>query len=181
MIQILAASAAAHIGLSSDFLRRQAGEIARKSSCRAAARMMANDYPTVENMSYADIDMGYVIAFRVQVNRGEPVTAGLPGDHVVALHADDHRAIYRKHKGRETGTGLRVSLGGLRTAEGSHVSWLRGPLSVGAIAGLLAARRLRRSSGFERCARVATYSLIGGAAVWLGLIASANRRSGAAV
>jgi hypothetical protein len=75
--------------------------------------------------------MGHVIAFRVQLNRDEPVTAGLPGDHVVSVHADDHRAIYRKHRRRETGTGLRLSLRGLRTAEGSHVSWLRGPLSVG--------------------------------------------------
>ena len=44
--------------------------------------------------------------------------------------------------------------------------------AIAVIAGALAARRLRRSPGFERCARVATYSLIGGAAVWLGLIAS---------
>lgn len=43
---------------------------------------------------------------------------------------------------------------------------------IAVVAGALAARRLRRSSDFERCARVATYSLIGGAAVWVGLIAS---------
>ena len=40
-------------------------------------------------------------------------------------------------------------------------------------AGALAARRLRQSSpAFERCARVATYGLAGGAVLWLGLIAS---------
>jgi hypothetical protein len=47
-----------------------------------------------------------------------------------------------------------------------------GLTAIAIIAGALAARRLPRSPGFERCARVATYSLIGGAAVWLGLIAS---------
>jgi hypothetical protein len=47
-----------------------------------------------------------------------------------------------------------------------------GLTAIAAIAGALAARRLRQSPGFGRCARVATYSLIGGAAMWLGLIAS---------
>ena len=47
-----------------------------------------------------------------------------------------------------------------------------GLTAIAVIVGALAARRLRWSPGFERCARGATYSLIGGAAVWLGLIAS---------
>ena len=45
--------------------------------------------------------------------------------------------------------------------------------AAAAAVGALALRRLRGSSpGFERCARVGTYSLVGGAAVWLALIAS---------
>ena len=45
--------------------------------------------------------------------------------------------------------------------------------AVAVVAGALAARRLRQSSpAFERCARVATYGLVGGATLWLGLIAS---------
>jgi hypothetical protein len=45
--------------------------------------------------------------------------------------------------------------------------------AVAAAAGVLAARRLRGSSpGLERCARIGAYSLVGGAALWLGLIAS---------
>jgi hypothetical protein len=45
--------------------------------------------------------------------------------------------------------------------------------AVAAAAGALAARRLRGSSpGWERCARLGMYSLVGGAALWLGLIAS---------
>jgi hypothetical protein len=45
--------------------------------------------------------------------------------------------------------------------------------AVGVTFGALAARYLRRSSpAFGRCARVATYGLVGGAALWLGLIAS---------
>jgi hypothetical protein len=45
--------------------------------------------------------------------------------------------------------------------------------AVGAAAGALAARRLRGASpAFERCARIGAYSLVGGAALWLGLIAS---------
>jgi len=45
--------------------------------------------------------------------------------------------------------------------------------AVAAAAGVLAARRLRQSSpAFERCARVAACGLVGGAALWLGLIAS---------
>jgi hypothetical protein len=45
--------------------------------------------------------------------------------------------------------------------------------AVAAAAGALAARVLRESSpAFGRCARVATYGLLGGAALWLGLIAS---------
>ena len=44
---------------------------------------------------------------------------------------------------------------------------------VGVAVGWSAARRLRAASpAFERCARVATYGLVGGAAVWIGLIAS---------
>ena len=44
---------------------------------------------------------------------------------------------------------------------------------VAAAAGALAARRLRvMSPAISRCARVAAYSLVGGAALWLGLIAS---------
>ena len=42
-----------------------------------------------------------------------------------------------------------------------------------AAAGAVAAWRLRKMSpAFGRCARVAAYSLVGGAALWLGLIAS---------
>jgi hypothetical protein len=45
--------------------------------------------------------------------------------------------------------------------------------TVAAAAGTFAARRLRGSSpGLARCARIGTYSLVGGAALWLGLIAS---------
>lgn len=45
--------------------------------------------------------------------------------------------------------------------------------AVAAAAGALVARRLRESSpGLERCARLGAYSLVGGAALWLGLIAS---------
>jgi hypothetical protein len=45
--------------------------------------------------------------------------------------------------------------------------------TVAAAGGVLAARRLRPSApAFERCARVATYSLVGGAVLWLGLVAS---------
>jgi hypothetical protein len=45
--------------------------------------------------------------------------------------------------------------------------------AVAAAAGALAARRLRGSSpACERCARIGAYSLVGGAALWLGLIAS---------
>jgi hypothetical protein len=76
--------------------------------------------------------VGIVIAFRVQLNRDEAVTAGLPGNHVVSVHADDHRATYQEHAPwTEAGTGLRMSVGGLRTAEGIHVSWLSRPLRVG--------------------------------------------------
>jgi len=45
--------------------------------------------------------------------------------------------------------------------------------ALAAVAGALAARRLRTTSpGFGRVARVAGYALVGGAALWLGLIAS---------
>lgn len=45
--------------------------------------------------------------------------------------------------------------------------------AVAAGGGALAAGRLHHvSPAFERCARVATYALLGGAALWLGLIAS---------
>jgi len=45
--------------------------------------------------------------------------------------------------------------------------------AVAAAAGALAARRLRGSSpGLQRCAQIGAYSLVGGVAVWLGLIAS---------
>ena len=45
--------------------------------------------------------------------------------------------------------------------------------AVAAAAGALAARRLRGASpAFERCARIGAYSLMGGATLWLGLIAS---------
>ena len=45
--------------------------------------------------------------------------------------------------------------------------------AIATVAGSLAFRRLRASSsGFGLCARTATYSLVGGAVVWLGLIVS---------
>jgi len=45
--------------------------------------------------------------------------------------------------------------------------------ALAAAAGALAVRRLRGASpAFERCARIGAYSLAGGAALWLGLIAS---------
>jgi hypothetical protein len=45
--------------------------------------------------------------------------------------------------------------------------------AVATVAGSLAFSRLRGSlPGFARCARAATYSLVGGAAIWLGLIVS---------
>ena len=45
--------------------------------------------------------------------------------------------------------------------------------SVAAGGGAFAARRPRHiSPAFEQCARAATYGLVGGAALWLGLIAS---------
>ena len=86
----------------------------------------------MENRSYADIDGGIMIAFRVQLNRDEAVTAGLSGDHVVSVHAGDSRAIYRQHAPRtESSTGLSMSVGGLRTAERTHVSWSSSPLTIG--------------------------------------------------
>ena len=45
--------------------------------------------------------------------------------------------------------------------------------AVGVAVGAFAAGRLRRSApAFARCARVAMYSLLSGAVLWLGLIAS---------
>jgi len=76
--------------------------------------------------------VGIVIAFRVQLNQDDAVTAGLSGDHVVSVHASDSRAIYRdKAPWKEAGTGLRMSVGGLRIAEGAHVRWFSGPLTIG--------------------------------------------------
>jgi hypothetical protein len=81
---------------------------------------------------HAEHRRGVVIAFRVQLNRDEAVTAGLCGLHVVAVHADDLRAIYRRHApSAKGGAGLRMSVGGLQTEEGVHVSWSSGPLTVG--------------------------------------------------
>jgi hypothetical protein len=45
--------------------------------------------------------------------------------------------------------------------------------AAGVVVGAFATWRLRQSSpAFARCARVAMYSLVGGAALWLSLIAS---------
>ena len=77
---------------------------------------------------------GFMIAFRVQLNRGEAVTAGLSGEHVVSVFADS-AAGERKHQPPgEPPTSLRMSVSGLRSSEDgskTHVRWLNAPLTIG--------------------------------------------------
>ena len=73
-----------------------------------------------------------MIAFRVQLNRAEAITAGLSGEHVVTVFADSAATDRTPSSGPPSG--LRMSVTGLRTLEGgskTHVRWLRGPLTIG--------------------------------------------------
>jgi len=75
-----------------------------------------------------------MIAFRVQLNRDEAVTAGLSGRHVVSILADSEATDRKDQPASNPPTGLRMSVTGLRTSEdgsSAHVRWLRGPLTVG--------------------------------------------------
>jgi hypothetical protein len=75
-----------------------------------------------------------MIAFRVQLNRGEAVTAGLSGQHVVSVFADSRAGDEKYQRSSECRTGLRMSVTGLRTSrDGSstHVRWLSSPLTIG--------------------------------------------------
>jgi hypothetical protein len=78
-----------------------------------------------------DTELGPVIAFRIQLNRDHAVTAGLPGEHVVSIHADSRPKDPKYQPSGEPDTGLRMSVGGLRSTQGVHVRWLSAPLTVG--------------------------------------------------
>jgi hypothetical protein len=75
--------------------------------------------------------MGVVNAFRVQLNRDDGVTAGLPGEHVVSILVDSRPKDRTRRSSSEPGTDLRMSVSGLRSAEGVHVRWQSRPLMVG--------------------------------------------------
>jgi len=75
-----------------------------------------------------------MIAFRVQLNRAEAVTAGLSGEHVVSVFADSAAREPKHQPPSEPPTSLRMSIAGLRSSEdGSkiHVRWLDAPLTIG--------------------------------------------------
>jgi len=49
----------------------------------------------------------------------------------VSIHADSRPRDGKYPSSTRSGTGLRMSAGGLRTEEGVHVRWLSSPLTVG--------------------------------------------------
>src|SRR5512138_56192 len=68
-----------------------------------------------------------MIAFRVQLNGGEAVTAGLPREHVVSIFAE-------LEPSSRAGTPLKMSVHGLRSSAGAskaHVHWPSALLKIG--------------------------------------------------
>ena len=75
-----------------------------------------------------------MIAFRVQLNGGEPVIAGLSGEHVVSVHLDWREGREKYQQESEPPAGFRLSVGGLPgsgDASGPHVRRLGSPLTIG--------------------------------------------------
>ena len=75
-----------------------------------------------------------MVAFRVQLNHEEPITAGLPGKHVLSVFVDCDASHRRGQQPETSPVRLQMSVGGLRTSEegfGTHVRWLRRALEVG--------------------------------------------------
>ena len=75
-----------------------------------------------------------MIAFRVQLNGGKPVTAGLSGLHTMSVLAVSAVRNRRYQAPDEPPSDLRVHVGGIRkSAEGiqAHVQWLERQLEVG--------------------------------------------------
>jgi hypothetical protein len=74
------------------------------------------------------------LAFRIQLNETNVVTAGIPGPHVVSTIIS---SVVRE-PGRTTPSGrpmlereLELEVGGLVTVDEQHVSWVRAALKVG--------------------------------------------------
>jgi hypothetical protein len=75
-----------------------------------------------------------MIAFRVELNRDEAVTAGLSGQHVLSVFAGSMVRDRRYQPADETPTDLRLSVNGLRRSDEGiqgSVEWLERSLKVG--------------------------------------------------